>query len=292
MKALGAAFARWTISILMIAVASAIAFWLWSQYEFTPWTRDGHVRADVVRVSADVGGLVTSVAVRDNQHVEKGQLLYTVDVPRYTDALDEADARVASAEARLAQARRVARRDLALGDLVATEAHEANTASVETASAMLKEAQAARETAALNVHRTQVHASVSGQVTNLDLHPGDFLAVGAQALALVDENSLRVEAYLEETKLRHVEIGARARVRLMGDAHDLEGHVESIAGGISDDQRKDSGNLLPAVQPTFSWVRLAQRIPVRIHIDRMPPHTLLIAGRTATVTIDAGRDQP
>jgi multidrug resistance efflux pump len=156
---------------------------------------------------------------------------------------------------------------------------------VETAQAALAQAEALRDTAALNVRRTQVHASVNGIVTNLDLHPGDFLAPGAQAMALVDDDSLRVEGYFEETKLRHIRIGDKARIRLMGDEHDLEGHVDSIAAGIADDQRGDSRNLLPTVQPTFAWVRLAQRIPVRIHIDRMPVGEQLIAGRTATITI-------
>jgi multidrug resistance efflux pump len=132
---------------------------------------------------------------------------------------------------------------------------------------------------------------VDGTVTNLDLHAGDFLNAGAQALALVDAGSIRVEGYFEETKLRHIRIGDQVRIHLMGDPAMLSGHVESIAGGIADDQAKNSGNLLPNVEPTFSWVRLAQRIPVRIHVDHMPPGTQLIPGRTATVTIlqPAGR---
>ena len=126
---------------------------------------------------------------------------------------------------------------------------------------------------------------LDGYVTNLSLRPGDYLGAGVEALAMIDLDSIRIEAYLEETKLRHVEIGDQARIRLMGDEQDLSGHVESIAGGIADDQRSNSPNLLPAVNATFTWVRLAQRIPVRIHVDRMPPGTRLILGRTATVSI-------
>jgi multidrug resistance efflux pump len=280
-----APLARWAVTLALVALAILVAFWIWGRYETDPWTRDGRVRADVVRVAADVSGLVTQVAVRDNQVVRPGQLLFVVDRPRYVAALAQVDATIASARAMVDESRREAARDLALGDLVAAETHEQNVAKVETAQASLSQALAARNTAALNVQRTEVHATVNGVVTNLDLHPGDFVGAGTQAMALVDSDSLRVEGYFEETKLRHIQVGDRAQVRLMGDERLLEGHVESIAAGIADDQNSNSGNLLPNVVPTFSWVRLAQRIPVRIHIDRMPAGTALIAGRTGTVSI-------
>jgi RND family efflux transporter MFP subunit len=276
---------RWLVTALLVVAAIVVALGLWRHYETDPWTRDGHVRADVVRVTTDVPGLVTQVLVRDNQMVHKGDLLFVVDRPRFSAALKQADANVASARATLNQARKEARRDLALGDLVATETHEQNLAKVETGGAAVAQALAARETAQLNLERTAVHAPVDGQVTNLDLHPGDFLAAGAQGLALIDQSSLRIEGYFEETKLSRIPIGAQVRIHLMGDPGTLYGHVESIAGGIADDQSKPTGNQLQAVNPTFSWVRLAQRIPVRIHVDRMPKGTQLIPGRTATVTI-------
>jgi multidrug resistance efflux pump len=287
-----AALTRYCITVLLIAAATLVAIRLWHRYEQVPWTRDGHVYADVVKISPDISGLVTEVAVQDNQLVKKGDLLFVVDRPRYAHALSQADAAVASAQATLDQARRVATRDRVLGDLVATEALEANDAKVQTSLAALREASAARTTAQLNLDRTAVFASVNGYVTNLSLRPGDFLGAGSQGLAMIDVDSIRIEAYLEETKLRHVEVGDRAQIRLMGDAEDIIGHVESISGGIADDQRGNSSNLLPTVNPTFTWVRLAQRIPVRVHVDHMPTGTRLILGRTATVTIipsDSGR---
>jgi multidrug resistance efflux pump len=156
---------------------------------------------------------------------------------------------------------------------------------VQTSLAALNQALAAKRTARLNLDRTAVIASVNGYVTNLSLRPGDYLGAGTEALAMIDLDSIRIEAYLEETKLRNVEVGDQARIRLMGDEEDLLGHVESIAGGIADDQRSNSPNLLPTVNATFTWVRLAQRIPVRIHVDQMPAATRLILGRTATVSI-------
>lgn len=304
---------RWAVTLLLVFAAVAIARSVWVRYETKPWTRDGHVRADVVRVTPDIAGLVTSVAVHDNQRVRAGDLLFVLDQPRYAAASEEADAAVAharaavvsaqagvaGAQATLTLARREAARDKALGDLVAAETHEQNLAKVETAQAEVQKALAAvaqttsaldqavsaRDVAQLNLKRTRIAASVDGLVTNLDLHPGDFVGAGQQAMALIDVDSLRIEGYFEETKLRCIDVGDAAIVQLLGDDTEISGHVDSIAAGIADDQRTESQNLLPAVQPTFSWVRLAQRIPVRIHIDKMPPNARLIAGRTASVTI-------
>lgn len=280
---------RSAATIIIVILAVIVAVWMWNHYERSPWTRDGRVRADVVRVTPDIGGLVTSVAVRDNQQVKAGDLLFVIDTPRYALALEQAEAQIASAQATLGQARREATRDLALGDLVAKESHEQNVARVATAQAALAEARSSRDAAALNLKRTQVRASVNGVVTNLDLHPGDYLGAGTQAMALIDSDSLRVEGYFEETKLPLVCIGAPVTVRLMGERQDLHGKVESIAYGINDSTRSDSGNLLPTVEPTFSWVRLAQRIPVRVKLTNVPANITLISGRTATVTVEPAK---
>jgi RND family efflux transporter MFP subunit len=292
MKNLLPAIGRSAATILIVTLAVVIALWMWNHYERSPWTRDGRVRADVVRVTPDIGGLVTSVAVRDNQPVKAGDLLFVIDRPRYSLAVEQAQAGVASARATLGQAQREASRDLALGDLVATETHEQNVARVATARAALAEAQSSLDGAKLNLARTQVRASVNGTVTNLDLHPGDYVAAGSQAMALVDGDSIRVEGYFEETKLPMIRVGAPVTVHLMGEAQPLRGRVESIAAGINDDSRSDSGNLLPNVEATFSWVRLAQRIPVRVKLTHVPDNVQLILGRTATVTVEHPGEKP
>lgn len=276
---------RLAVTLLLVVAALLVAVWLWHRYERDPWTRDGHVRADIVRITPDVSGLVTAVPVHDNQPVRPGDLLFVVDRPRFQLALQQAQAAIQSARATLNLARRESARDLALGDLVAKETHEQNVARVATAAAALAQAESNRSQAALNLQRTMVRATVNGTITNLDLHPGDYVAAGQQALALVDEDSIRVEGYFEETKLTQIRVGQRARVLLMGDQAPIEGHVDSVAAGISDTERSNANNLLPTVNPTFTWVRLAQRIPVRIRLDRVPVGTRLIAGRTATVTI-------
>ncbi|HHA2758628.1 MULTISPECIES: biotin/lipoyl-binding protein [Stenotrophomonas] len=285
MKHTLAVIGRWSATLVVFAIAVVAALSLWNRYETRPWTRDGRVRADVVRVASDMGGLVTQVLVHDNQRVSAGQLLLVLDQPRFAAALEKADAAVSSARATLALARRESTRDNALGNLVASETRERNAAKVDTELAALAQARAEQRVAQLNVRRTEVRATTDGIVTNLDLHAGDYLQPGAQALALIDIGSLRIEGYFEETKLGCITEGDAAVARLMGDARDVRGHVDTIAAGIADDQRSSTHNLLPAVAPTYTWVRLAQRIPVRIHIDDAPADTRLIVGRTANVTI-------
>ncbi|WP_322547416.1 biotin/lipoyl-binding protein [Stenotrophomonas geniculata] len=285
MKHLLAVIGRWSATLGVCALAAIAAFSLWNRYEMLPWTRDGRVRADVVRVASDMGGLVTQVLVHDNQRVSAGQLLLVLDQPRFAATLEKADAAVRSAHATLALARRESARDNALGNLVASETRERNAAKVDTELATLAQARAEQRVAQLNVQRTEVRATTDGIITNLDLHAGDYLQPGAQALALIDTGSLRIEGYFEETKLACITEGDAAVARLMGDNHDIRGHVDTIAAGIADDQRSSTHNLLPAVAPTYTWVRLAQRIPVRIRIDDAPSDTRLIVGRTASVTI-------
>ncbi|MEE9888634.1 biotin/lipoyl-binding protein [Stenotrophomonas maltophilia] len=285
MKDLLAVIGRWSATLGVCALAAIAAFSLWNRYETRPWTRDGRVRADVVRVASDMGGLVTQVLVHDNQRVSAGQLLLVLDQPRFAATLEKADAAVRSAHATLALARRESARDNALGNLVASETRERNAAKVDTELAALAQARAEQRVAQLNVQRTEVRATTDGIITNLDLHAGDYLQPGAQALALIDTGSLRIEGYFEETKLACITEGDAAVARLMGDNHDVRGHVDTIAAGIADDQRSSTHNLLPAVAPTYTWVRLAQRIPVRIRIDDAPSDTRLIVGRTASVTI-------
>lgn len=285
MKDLLAVIGRWSATLGVCALAAIAAFSLWNRYEMRPWTRDGRVRADVVRVASDMGGLVTQVLVHDNQRVSAGQLLLVLDQPRFAATLEKADAAVRSAHATLALARRESARDNALGNLVASETRERNAAKVDTELAALAQARAEQRVAQLNVQRTEVRATTDGIITNLDLHAGDYLQPGAQALALIDTGSLRIEGYFEETKLACITEGDAAVARLMGDNHDVLGHVDTIAAGIADDQRSSTHNLLPAVAPTYTWVRLAQRIPVRIRIDDAPSDIRLIVGRTASVTI-------
>jgi multidrug resistance efflux pump len=273
------------ITLSIVVAAGFGAHWLWVRYNRDPWTRDGRLRADVVLVSPDINGLVTSVAVKDGQAVRVGDMLFVIDRPRYQLALEQAEAAIAADQAQLAQAQRESRRNKALDNLVTIEQSEETNAKVLTIEAQLDGAKVARDTAQLNLDRTIIKSTVNGIVTNLELQPGDYATIGHQVMAVVNTDSIYADGYFEETKLPVIQVGDKAIVHLMGVEADLHGTVESIAAGIEDRERSGSGNDLANINPTFSWVRLAQRIPVRIKLDEVPPSVSLIAGRTATVSI-------
>lgn len=276
---------RVAVTLAAVIAAILIVRWMWIRYEVEPWTRDGRLRADTVEVASDVTGLVTDVRVHDNAVVRKGQVLFVVDPSRYALALAQADATILTQKAALTQAESEARRNRVLGGLVSKESAEQTQSRVAGLRAQLLLAEANRGIAKLNLERTTVMASVDGIVTNVQLRPGDYATAGRPVMALVDTGSLHIDGYFEETKLPYIHLGDPVTMVVMGLSLPIEGHVQSIAGGIADRERSGSDTLLPNVNPVFSWVRLAQRIPVRIAIDRVPQGTRLIAGRTVTVTV-------
>jgi RND family efflux transporter MFP subunit len=286
MKNFLASTGRMLFTLVVVLIAVAVGWQLWSYYMLEPWTRDGRVRADVVTVAADVSGLVSDVFVRDNEKVTKGQPLFRIDQRRFQYALDQAKSDVASRQATLDQAKRDLERSKSLTSVAVTvQQVEQRQQAVDVDQAELDAANAALEVARLNLERSTVVAPVNGIVTNFGLLPGRYVNAGAAVFALLDSDTFRVEGYFEETKLRRIHVGEDATVKLIGDSRVLSGHVESIAYGIEDQNRSTSSELLALVNPTFSWVRLAQRIPVRIKLDNVPPDLLLVAGRTATVSI-------
>ncbi|WP_312683433.1 efflux RND transporter periplasmic adaptor subunit [Stenotrophomonas chelatiphaga] len=274
------------LTVLAVIVALLVLRQLWVYYMDEPWTRDAHIGADVVQVAPDVSGLVEAVDVGDNQAVKKGALLFVVDRARYRIALELARASLAERQATVAQLRREIARDRSLQDLVAGEDAEVRRAKLQAAQAAQATAQAAVDLAVLNLARTEVRAPADGQINDRTVRVGDYVTAGKPVLALLDTTSFRVDGYFEETRLRGVAPGQPVDIRLMGEDVALQGHVESIAAGIEDRYRTDGSSLLPNVTPAFDWVRLAQRIPVRIRIDQVPAGVQLISGRTATVTVD------
>jgi len=276
---------RFLVTALVVMGAFIAGDWLWVHYREDPWTRDGRVRADTVQVAPDVPGLVTEVLVHDDQQVKIGQKLFVIDRPRYELAVRQAQAALLNWQSALAEAKREDARNNRLGDLVGNEARDQGHTKVEQDEAALAQAQVNLDLAQLNLSRTEVIAQVNGVVTNLELRPGSYLTAGHPGLALIDSDSLHVDGYFEETKLPHIHIGDKVSVWIMGEQAPLYGHVENIAAGIEDRERTPTASLLANVNPTFGWVRLAQRIPVRVKLDNAPSDVRLIAGRTATVTV-------
>ncbi|HEX7854830.1 MAG TPA: biotin/lipoyl-binding protein, partial [Sphingobium sp.] len=260
---------RSAVTLLVILVILGGIYALWLRYQVEPVTRDGKVRADMVPVAADVGGLVSEVRVTDNQAVKKGDTLFVIDRPRFRLALEQAEANLVNARTALAQAIREDRRNHAMTEVIAAEVIEQGRAKAEGLQAAVGQAVAARDLARFNLERTLVRAPVDGTASNVALQPGVYLAAGKAALALVYDKSLRVEGYYEETKLPAIRVGDKASIYLMGVADEITGHVQSIAGGVEDRERGGTDGQLANVNPSFTWVRLAQRIPVRIAIDKI-----------------------
>jgi RND family efflux transporter MFP subunit len=278
---------RFVVTMLVVGAAAIVACQLWIYYMDAPWTRDGTVRADVVEIAPDVSGLVAQVLVHDNETVHAGDPLFQIDPLRFQLAVAQAQAAVARAKAAYDDAASNARRYAALSNnAVSGLNRDQSSAQALEAQAEWQQAQADLAVAQLNLVRSTVRAAVNGIITNFSMRPGDYVTAGDAVAALVDTDSLYVDGYFEETKLRNIAIGDPARVTLLGGGPAITGHVESIAAGIADAERTPSPNLLADVNPTFTWVRLAQRVPVRIAIDHVPPGTPLIAGLTATVVID------
>jgi multidrug resistance efflux pump len=320
---------RFVVTFVVVLAAVLVGYALWKHYMYSPWTRDGRVRAEIVRIAPDVSGLVTAVDVIDNQTVKKGALLFTIDTSRYQNALDLAKANVgvAQAAARAAKANveaaaagavqskssygmaaeQSSRRER-LSDVVSQEARadarsaaDAAHAGLNRAQAGLDQAMAAEQqvqaavtqaqvavaAAQLNLDRTQVRAPTDGYVTNLLVRVGDYASAGAPRLALIDSHSYWVYGYFEETKLPQIRGGDSVDIRLMSGGVHLRGTVQSIARGITDAGNPTGADLLSDVNPTFNWVRLAQRVPVRVAIDtdHLPAGTVLAAGMTATLIV-------
>lgn len=280
------------VTLLIFGAAVFIVRSLWMHYMDTPWTRDGRVRADVVNIAPDMAGLVVEVAVRDNQFVKKGDLLMRIDPEHYQMAVKRAEALVASRKATLEMRQDNAKRRADMSELVVSRESRSDADQLAAAAeADYREAQAQLDAARLDLRRTEVHAPTDGYITNLQVFKGDFTQRGQAAMALVDSNSFYVNAYMEETRLPLIRIGDKVDLRLMS-GENLTGSVESISRGIYDRDNPESRELIADVNPTFNWVRLAQRVPVRIRLDELPAGLELAAGMTCTVIVSPPSGEP
>ena len=272
-------------TLIVLTIAAFIGRSLWVNYMDTPWTRDGRVRADIINVAADVSGYVVAVPVKDNQLVKRGDVLLQIDPEHYQIAVKQAQSLVASRKATWEMRKVNASRRADLDALVISKENREDASNIaSSAAADYQQAQAQLEAAQLDLKRTQVLATVDGYVTNLNVHVGDYARTGDAKMAVVDKNSFWVYGFFEETKLPHIRVGDPADMQMMSGEL-LKGHVESISRGIYDRDNLQSRELVADVNPTFNWVRLAQRVPVRIHIDAIPEGMLLSAGTTCTVIV-------
>jgi RND family efflux transporter MFP subunit len=278
---------RFALTLVLCAFAAFAIIGLWEHYMVAPWTRDGQVRVEVADIAPQVSGQIVKLLIEDNQFVHKDDLLYVIDQGDYKVALDLAKADVASKAADLEVKKGENERRRKLTDLAATaEEKQIYEGGYLVAQAAYQTALANLEQAQLNMGRTEVRSTVNGFVTNLLLRVGNYANRGSPNIAIVDSDSYWVAGYFEETKLGSFKVGDTAEVELMGFEGKLTGHVESLTRGISAPNATVSTQGLPSVEAVYTWVRLAQRIPVRIKIDSVPAEITLTAGMTATVIVN------
>ncbi len=286
MKKMNLSGLKYFSTLIVFTLALLSAWWAWNYYMQSPWTRDGKVRAELVTITPQISGRITALNVVDNQFVHKGDRLLTLDPVPWQIALHKADAQLSQAQADMAKAQNeFNRRSKLPRNTISGEDLDVARLNAAAAQANVKAAQAAREQAAWNLQQTTVNAPTDGWVSNLTLRPGNFATAGTPLFALVDSHAFYVVGYFEETKLRHIRPGAAAQVALYSTGRQLSGQVESIGRAIYDQSLDADSGLLPDIKPNVPWVRLAQRVPVRIRLAALPDNALLIAGTTCTITI-------
>ena len=273
-----------TLLILILAVLTAVV--IWNSYVTAPWTRDGSVRVQVASIAPQVSGQITEVRIVDNQYVHQGDVLYVIDPFDFQVALDTAKAELRQKAADLQVKRIQAERRMHLSDLATTpEEQQQFVGNATQAEAAFDAGQQQLAQADINLKRTQVRSPVNGYVTNLLMRVGDYAHAGTTNISVIDADSYWIDGYFEETKMAHVCVGDRAEAALMGYRDPIVGRVQSITRGISVSNAAPSTQGLPNVNPVYTWVRLAQRVPVRIRITDVPAGVPLVSGMTATVTI-------
>jgi len=284
---------RYLATGVLVAAALVAARYGWRVYVTSPWTRDGMVRVQVANVAPQISGQIVDVRASDNQHVHKGDILYVIEKFDFQVALDNAKATMLNREADFAVKKAQNARRAALTTLsTSIEEKQVYDGNAKMADAALASAKAALSQAEINLQRTEVRSPVDGYVTNLLMRVGDYTRAGTPNISVIDENSYWIDAYFEETKLANIHVGDAAEATLLGYEVPINGRIESITGGISAANATNSTQGLPNVDPIFTWVRLAQRIPVRIKIEQVPNDVPLIAGMTCSVSDVGAKGAP
>ena len=277
-----------TAGIAVVAVAVALV--TWDQYNAGPWTRNGRVRVHVASVAPQISGQIRELRIADNQFVHKGDILYVIEPFDFEAALRAHKATLQQKIADLNVKQLQSERRNRLSDLSASvEQKQVYEGSALQAKAAVDAAQEQVSQAEINLQRTAVRSPVNGIVTNLLLREGDYAHQGATNVSIIDADSYWVDGYFEETKLARLCVGDRAEAKLMGYSAPIIGHIATVTRGISVSNAAASTQGLPNVDPVYTWVRLAQRVPVRIAIDNVPAGVPLVSGLTATVTIRNGK---
>ena len=277
-------------TLIAFGAAIGLAWMAWNYYVYTPWTRDGRVRVYTVQLAPEVSGTVVSLPIKDTQFVHKGDVLFQIDPRDYQNKLKEATGRVAQTQAQADYLGAEATRRSQLSDLSVSAEQRQNAIGIaQAATAAVQEAAGALDQARLDLERTTVRSPVNGWISDLILQQGGFATVGQPAVTLVNADSFYVVGYFEETQLPRIRFGDSAQMVLMGyPDRPARGHVAGFGHGINVADVAPGVQGLPSVNPVFTWVRLAQRIPIRVELDDVPCPIVLSGGMTATVSIQDG----
>ncbi|EOF9232371.1 HlyD family secretion protein [Klebsiella pneumoniae] len=279
---------RVSITAIFVTVAVIAGHWVWQHYLYSPWTRDGRVRAEIITIAPDVSGWVTEVNFRDNEDVKKGQVLFTIDATRFHNAVEEARAKMNRARYAWEHAKEQYSRRLSLSKSAVISKDDLSTYNTNTllAQADYELAKSTYQKTLIDLQRTEIIAPADGTIMNQSLRAGNYATQGKAVLSVVQKDSMYVTGYFEETKLPGIRPGDRARIELMSGGEPVQGKVISIARAIANNNTSTDSQLLPTTQQTFNWVRLAQRIPVDIQLTSVPRGVNLSAGMTVSVKID------
>ena len=280
---------RLVATLAIVGCAAVAAILVWQYYVIAPWTRDGRVRVQVANIAPQVSGQIIEVRVSDNQPVKKGDVLYVIEPFDFQVAIASAEAEIRNREADLqVKNAQSARREALSTVSTSIEEKQQFAGTAKIAEAALETAKAQLAQAKANLDRTQVRSTVNGRVTNLLMRVGDYASTGTANIRVIDTESFWIDGYFEETKIAAIRVGDTAEMALMGYADSLRGRVESITLGIATSNATAGTQGLPSVDPVYTWVRLAQRVPVRLRIEHIPPGVELVAGMTATVVVGNG----
>ena len=281
------------LPLLHVALIGAVAYYAYHAFEDyiqNPWTRNGQVRGHVIQVSPRVSGMVIKIDVVDNQFVRSGDLMFEVDPEPFEIAIAQAEAnlkrqRINSQGRKIEYERlyEIYQKDAgAISEKDLTRRETSYNESLSNIDGAVEQLRGAK----LNLTYTRIYASVDGYVSNIDFQIGTQAVANKAILALVDSNSFWVFGYFRESQIGQIKLGDEARVTLMAYPDlVLHGHVESLGWGIAPSDGTVGYNLLPSIKPVFQWIRLAQRVPVRVKLDDIPKEVELRFGLTASVMV-------
>lgn len=277
---------KYLSTVIVCAIAVSAGVLLWNYYMQSPWTRDGKVRAELVNITPEISGRITQVMVQDNQFVKAGSLLFEIDTTPFQLTLNNVTAVLTKAKINMETAEhQSARRHQLSKNAISSEDLDQSDLTVNAMKAAYHAAQADFDQAQWRLSKTRIYAPIDGYITNLQTRVGNYATIGSPLVALLDAHSFYVMGYFEETKLSHIKTGKKAHITLYNNHATLQGEVESIGRAIYD-QSTDNNDLLINVKPNVPWVRLAQRVPVRIKLLDVPDDLTLVAGTTCSISIE------